>query len=229
MNIKIPKELSEELLKITLNTVEFGNTKGEDKDLLHIVKPNFQMDYSAVDNNHTLFYKDEDNKTDHLFITPRGFINGLVTGSNTLFFEVLYDGLLEGTCISFLEDYTDQFITYKLLKALIGCAERDYKQAKNHKNPEKKIKWALEYANIVLKSLGGDALKEPCLSKDYIRYIRDRLNQTYQEGGVLFSVPSEVFIEIMTKENYIEFYQGCFGGDTIPISKLYYDNWSEDK
>lgn len=225
MNIKIPKEIADVLLTKTLHTIEFGNVKGEDTDLLHIVVPNHQMDISSVDNNHTLFYKDEENKTDHLFITPRGFLQGIVTGSNTLFFEVLCDGLLRGTCLEFLEQYTTDFMTYKLMKAFIGCSERDFTQAKKHKEPEKKLKWSLEYVNMVSRSLGKSSVDLTLLNREYIRYIRDELNSDYEKGEILFSLPVEQYTEITSVLNFIK---KC-NINEVNLEQYYYNTWSENK
>lgn len=226
MNIKIPKEISDILLHNTLDTIEFGNVSGEDSDLLHIVIPNPNMDAGAVDNNHSLFYKDTENNTDHLFITPRGFINGIITGSNTLFFEVLADGLLQGTCLEFLEEYTEDFITYKLMKAFIGCAGRDFKQASKHKEKDKKLKWSLEYTNLVSRSLGLGIIDLPLLDKEYIGYVRDSLNKTYENNDILFSIPTFVYLELVGKMKRIPCRDNHLDVD---LGSYYYNTWSENK
>ena len=223
MNIKITKEISQILLHNTLDTVEFGNTSGKDRDLLHIVIPNPTMDQGMVDINHSLFYKDVENEVDHIYITPRGFINGIVTGSNTLFFEVLCDGLLEGTCLEFLEDHIGDFMTYKLMKAFIGCAGRDFKQANKHKEKDKKLKWALEYTNIVSRSLGLGIICPEVLDKEYISYIRDSLNASYESGVINFSVPVDVYTELVRKVKRVP----CRDNHLcVDLSPYYYNSWS---
>jgi len=226
MNIKITKEVSAILLHNTLDTLEFGNTSGEDRDLLHIVIPNPSMDQGMVDVNHSLFYKDVENKVDHIYITPRGFINGIITGSNTLFFEVLCDGLLAGTCLEFLEDHIEDFMTYKLMKAFIGVAKRDYKQSSKHKEKDKKLKWALEYTNMVRRSLGESLLDINLLDEECIGYVRDSLNEAYEEGEINFSVPVQVYIEVVRKVNRIPCRNNHLCVDLTPY---YYNTWSENK
>ena len=226
MNIKISKEISEVLLHNTLDTLEFGNTSGKDRDLLHIVIPNPSMDQGMVDINHSLFYKDVEHNVDHIYITPRGFINGIITGSNTLFFEVLCDGLLEGTCLEFLEEHIADFMTYKLMKAFIGCAGRDFKQANKHKEKDKKLKWALEYTNIVSRSLGLGIICPQLLDKEYISYIRDSLNESYESGGINFSIPVGVYTELVRKVKRVP----CRDNHLcVDLSPYYYNCWSENK
>lgn len=223
MNIKITKEISEVLLQNTLDTLEFGNTSGEDKDLLHIVIPNPSMDQGIVDINHSLFYKDIENHVDHIYITPRGFINGIITGSNTLFFEVLCEGLLSGTCLEFLEEYIEDFMTYKLMKAFTGIAKRDYKQSHKHKERDKKLKWALEYTNLVRRSLGEDLITPQLLNEECIGYVRDSLNAAYEDNEINFSVPAEVYIEIIRKVKRIPYRDNHF---CVDLSLYYYNCWS---
>jgi hypothetical protein len=227
MNIKITKEISEVLLHNTLDTLEFGNTSGKDRDLLHIVIPNPSMDQGMVDINHSLFYKDTENEIDHIYITPRGFVNGIITGSNTLFFEVLCDGLLEGTCLEFLEEYIEAFMTYKLMKAFIGIALRDLKQSRKPTADQfKKEKWSLDYTNMVRKFLGEDTTTFGGLSKDSIGYVRDLLNEAYEDGDINFSVPVDIYTELLRKVERINSRDNRF---CVDLSPYYYNTWSENK
>lgn len=225
MNIKINRYAKYLLLEHTVSTIQFGNIQGEDTDLLHIVIPNVQMDCVPVDNNHTLFYKDTEENTDHLFITPRGFINGLVTGANTLFYEILQEGKLELTCLDFLSKYKDDFISYKLLKAFIGCSQRDFKQASNHKDKEKKIKWSLVYLNLVREKLGLETVDKAELNMNIIKSTREYLNVCHQNHSLPFSVDINVFEKIL---KHLSLVRVLDIPQLYSIPLYYYNNWSED-
>ena len=154
MNIKITKEHSDLLLKHTTDRILFGSEDGEDKDWLCVVKPNIHMDAALHNRDHFLFYKGEG--VDYLFATPRCLINGLITGTSTLLYELLLEGKLKETNLSFIEDYAKKSLaTQKLAKAFIGCAQRDLKQSKFLEGDKKtkKLKWVSIYYNIVVEML----------------------------------------------------------------------------
>lgn len=154
MNIKIDYEFHNTLQKYVLERIEFGDSKGDDTDLLCVVSPNMQMDGALVNNNHFFFYKDEENKVDYIYATPRCLVDGLITGSSTLLFELL----MRDVTPKFFHKYFQycgmhDLINQKLGKAIIGCAQRDFKQMKklsSHKDKEKKLKWAVVYTNWLI-------------------------------------------------------------------------------
>lgn len=153
MNIKIDESFHLKLQKYLLERIEFGNPKGTDTDLLCIVSPNIQMDV-GVNNNHFFFYKDEEEGVDYVYATPRCLVDGLITGSSTLLFELLMRDITP----KFFEPFFVQcgmydLINQKLGKAIIGCAQRDFKQMKklsSFKDKEKKLKWAVIYTDWLI-------------------------------------------------------------------------------
>ena len=112
------------------------------------------------------------------------------------------------------------------MKAFIGCAGRDYKQADKHKEKDKKLKWALEYTNKVSRSLGLGVIIPQLLDKDYIRYVRDSLNESYERGDINFSVPVETYTELVRKVKRVPCRDNHF---CVDLSHYYYNCWSENK
>lgn len=223
MNIKIDKELFKSLLSNTRRTIQFGNIDGEDTDLLHILPCNKQMDISITDNNHILFYKDTDTNTDHLFVTERGFVQGIITGSCTLFYELLVEGKLEGSVLGYLIKYKADFITYKLLKGFIGQAERDLKQSSSHKNHLKKLYWATKYTNMVRVNIGLPEI-DGDINKGTIKNTRKLLTDKYQQGEILFSIDEDVFKEL---QDYLSNFKTLDLPELNKVQSYYYDNWRE--
>lgn len=184
MNIKIDESFHLELQKYVLERIEFGNPKGSDTDLLCVVSPNIQMDGSLVNNNHFFFYKDEENKTDYLYATPRCLVDGLITGSSTLLFELLMRNITP----SFFEPFFAEagmydLINQKLGKAVIGCAQRDFKQMKklsSFDDKRKKLKWAVLYTNWLInyfQTTGKELDIEGKGLEDVMSEIRSNLHQ----------------------------------------------------
>jgi len=224
VNIKIDKEMHEQLNKQTLgdNTIEFGNLNGKDTDLLHIVCPNIQMDACIHNRDHFLFYKCEETNTDHLYITPRGAVNALITGSNTLIYEMLREGQFKGTLLDFLHDLRiEQFHTYKLVKALLGVAERDLKQSRSHKDPEKKLLWSKHYYNISRSIIieQGIPLSYPQVFNTInIKYARTR--------AITLPKTIDDFV-YMYLQSYLERYTMLDIKELEGVAHYYFSNWKE--
>ncbi len=153
MNIKISKAHRDLLLQHTTDHILFGSSDGEDKDWLCIVEPNTAMDAALHNRDHFLFYKDEEIKEDFLFATPRCLINGMITGTSTLLYELLVEGKLRDTSLDLLCNAELKiFCTQKLAKAFVGVAQRDLKQCAKLEGQErvKKLGWVETYVDIVL-------------------------------------------------------------------------------
>lgn len=226
MNIKLQSDLQRDLLlKQCYHTIEFGNPTGNDKDYLHIVKPNVQMDAALHNRDHFLFYKDEKDKVDHLFATPRMIASSIITGSSDLPYLLFTRGLFNH--VKYLEPLhtgrTKSFMTYKVVKCLTGCAERDLKQSKSHLYPNKKLFWADKYyqmaVDIVVKH--SDELENENISActiDNIRKVRKIAHQV---------VPRALSVDVANS-----LYHRC--KDDIDdlrtldfVSELYYSQWKE--
>lgn len=159
MNIKISKEDSIILDKYTVSSIIFGSKTGNDTDVLNIVASNSAMDSCVVNRDHFLFYKDAGNNVDKLYATKRCIINGLITGSSDLPYKMLSNGMFHDTALSFLHDYDiSTFETSKLVKCLLGCAERDMKQSGSHKEKDKKLFWSNEYYKIAKRILADNGI-----------------------------------------------------------------------
>tara|TARA_R110002126_G_scaffold34517_1_gene106801 strand:- start:1941 stop:2591 length:651 start_codon:yes stop_codon:yes gene_type:complete len=154
VNIKIGRELCDKLLNNTKSKVLFGSEGGEDKDYLCILPPNIQMDCAFHNRDHFLFFKDEELKIDYLFATPRCLLNGVVTGSSPLLYQLMAEGKFRPneTWNTFS---CGNFITHKLAKSFLGIAKRDLKQSKRLRGAKlaKKLLWVDRYRNIVTDML----------------------------------------------------------------------------
>jgi hypothetical protein len=152
MNIKIDRELCDRLLNNTKSKVLFGSEDGEDKDYLCILPPNIQMDCAFHNRDHFLFFKDEELKIDYLFATPRCLVNGIVTGSSTLLYELIINGKLNNS--RYIEKLANfggrQFITHRLAKSFLGIAKRDFKQSNIF---NRKMFWVENYKDIITDML----------------------------------------------------------------------------
>ena len=229
MNIKIDKEMQEALSTCVLDsdTIEFGSLNGQDTDLLHIVYPNPQMDSCIHNRDHFLFYKCEETNTDHLYITPRGAVNALITGSSTLIYEILVEGKFKDTSLDFLHEMNiKSFHTYKLVKALLGVAERDLKQSLSHKEPEKKLLWVKNYYTLALEVLerqGITIIKAPRLGCQGVRL----LDIKYARNKAL-ELSKTVRLDVF---NYLQDNLNSLGqanrNNLRKIAKFYFNNWKE--
>lgn len=226
MNIKI-SEFDLPLLDYHTQTyIEFGSQGGEDTDLLGIINPNPYMDGCLHNRDHFLFCKTDD--TDYLFATPRMIVNALVTGSSDLLYKLLVQGKLQGTeRLNKLSHLGIQpFQHYRMAKCLLGCAERDIKQSKDHKYYDKKIYWANYYTVLVHDMLNThkidfdeEVINNEGLntSKMYLRYLRDvikKLPKTVPDWCV------DSLHEICIMDFFID-------DNLKKVSHYYFDNWKE--
>lgn len=154
MNIKIDREFKAFLDSCVEEKILFGSEDGEDRDWLCIVTPNIQMDSVLHNRDHFFFYKDEAANEDFVYATPRSLVNGILTGSST----ILYEMMKEDKIPTFFKPFFTQcglydLMTQKLCKALLGVAQRDYKQAQKlsiNYDRRKKLYWADKYTKWVL-------------------------------------------------------------------------------
>lgn len=147
MMIKITKEQFSLLEQYELSRYEFGTKGGADTDYLCVVQPNVQMDCS-FNNDHLLFYKDEENKVDYLVCTPRMILHSIINGNCDLFYHMLYQNMFSYGVMGFLDTYDiEEFHSKRMFKSLLGVAKRDLKQLKKLRDKErfKKASWVVQY------------------------------------------------------------------------------------
>lgn len=147
MMIKITKEQFCLLEQYELSRYEFGTRNGNDTDYLCVVQPNVQMDCS-FNNDHLLFYKDEENKVDYLICTPRMILHSIINGNCDLFYHMLYQNMFSYGIMQFLSTYDiEEFHSKRMFKSLLGVAKRDLKQLKKLRDKElfKKASWVVQY------------------------------------------------------------------------------------
>ena len=154
MNIIIDEKTHLGLQNFVINTIEFGSAmKGtaninSDHDYLHIISPSSAWAQSPVNTHHLLQYKSED--ADHIYCTPDNFVKCLLDGDSTIFHEMLRYGALDKTCLGFLRSF--KFEHYKTLRAYLGIARRDLKEAtklfnKDERKALKKLQFAADAYN----------------------------------------------------------------------------------
>lgn len=192
MNIKVDARKKWFLDYYTKEYIDFGSVGGKDQDKLGIIPPNVYMDSSLHNRDHFLFYKDEKNSVDYLYATPRLIVNALMTGSSDLPYKMLRLGMFKDTSLNWLHlQGVARFQNFKTAKMLLGVAERDLKQVKAHKEPEKKLKWAETYLGFVLEmmphleevDLGEDLLtKVKTLRTEHIKHLPKFMNHVYFES-----------------------------------------------
>ena len=219
MNIKITYNQFMLLTEEKYITIEYGSTSGEDKDFLHIIPTNSQMDGCIHNRNHFLFYKDEKNKHDNLFATPRMIFNSLVTGSNDLCYKLLKEGLLSNIKV-FSEISVESFNHYKNAKMLLGIAERDLKQSQRHKDPLKKIKWSNIYYKWVCDMVEKESLPyNENITIDKIRELRV-LCKTRLKSTVELPIVNKISYDIYTED-----FKNIPSLGFVP--EIYFKNWRD--
>jgi hypothetical protein len=186
------------------------------------VEPNIQMDGALHNNDHFFFYKDETNGEDFVYATPRCLINGLVTGSSTILFEIIASNKKLPEFMYSILNFIGigELYSYKLAKSLIGVAQRDYKQAKKLSGDErlKKIKWSTAYAEWV-----QDMLEYFSVSFE----TGDDLEQQYKN----MREASKQLPNCVEPYVFRHMSKYCVGAKDIPELELaqvyYYNNWRE--
>lgn len=140
MNIHFTdKELFETLKKHSIVKVQIGshlygfNNEKSDIDYLYIHPRPVQMKDSYLWEHHQLQYKEDG--IDHIFTDLPTFIRNILTGDSTINFEVLHE--LEGTALDSLYDARYKFYSYNVIRAYLGLARRDMKDAEP-KNGDKR-------------------------------------------------------------------------------------------
>lgn len=226
MNIKVSESDLCLLDYHTQTYIEFGNEQGEDTDLLGIINPNPYMDGCLHNRDHFLFCKS--GEIDFLFTTPRTIVNALVTGSSDLPYKLLVQGKLQGMkSLNKLSNLGIQpFQHYRMAKCLLGCANRDLKQSKGHKDYDKKMYWANYYTVLVHDMLNTyninffeEVINNEWLntSKMYLRYLRDRIKELPK------NVPDwcvDSLHEICIMDFFVD--------DNLKrVSRYYFDNWKD--
>ncbi len=148
MNIHFTdKELFEKLKSATITKVLIGShmygtqNSASDIDYLYIYATSENELNSFIKVHHQLQYKE--NGIDHNFVSLHNFLHNCLNGDSTINFEVINSTSLIGTDIEFLYNYRKTFLTYTIIRSLLGLARRDSKHffsAKTEYDKEKKLK-----------------------------------------------------------------------------------------
>jgi len=225
MMIKITKEQFLLLEQYELSRYEFGTKNGADTDYLCVVQPNIQMDCS-FNNDHLLFYKDEENKVDYLVCTPRMILHSIINGNCDLFYHMLYQNMFSYGVMQFLGTYDiEQFYSKRMFKSLLGVAKRDLKQLKKLGDEQKfkKASWVVQYIMYLNDILFKQGIDVP-LSSDH--------NKTLQDiGSHIDDIRKLMGDDIVHDLSINEFLDQEYGVSDLRslefVKHLYYGEWSK--
>lgn len=141
MNIYINKDEFNELKKYTIGEYQFGsvlyglNKQNSDIDILHLYNSPKEwketLDFYNI--NHQFQYKDIENNIDNIFTSVEQFWKNLTTGDSTINCDIfLFNEDFNG---AFDAEYRLKFVrTYRILKAYLGFAKRDFKKVTEGKH-----------------------------------------------------------------------------------------------
>lgn len=129
--------------------VEFGSNlyglknKDSDTDIM-LIYLDSEFDRSSCFKNHHQFqYKDVDNNIDYIICSLSGFIKNLCSGDSTINVEIVQSGVFKNhEQLFFLDEYKDDFLTYKVVKSFLGLSKRDltdYNKQKTIRDKNKAI------------------------------------------------------------------------------------------
>lgn len=134
MNIHFKNiELLETLQKATLVEIEVGSAlygvknADSDTDILCIYVPSYNKLHSFLDLHHTLQYKDEASNTDYIFEDLYTFIQNILSGDSSVYFEALHTETLKNSVLGYLYENRTNFYNYNIVKAYAGFCKRDRK------------------------------------------------------------------------------------------------------
>lgn len=116
------------------------NNENSDIDYLYIYATSEKELFSPIRVHHQLQYKEND--VDHIFVSYHTFIRNLLSGDSTINFELIFSDSLKETPLSFLNDMKESFITYTIIRAYLGFANRDvrfYNRCKNDYEMNKQL------------------------------------------------------------------------------------------
>lgn len=215
-NIKISKELADQLISESIEHYDFGTPKskgGHDIDRVYIM-PNYDWWVGCVVNSHHwLHYKS--NEVDYLFTTQSHFARAIIEGSSHVPMEVLFcnaddEGYHK---ISFLPygHVSEFFKTFKMMKCYLGLMRKDIKQYNEYiikgGNEKAKKKWMFILAggNMVSGGLLGESAfkaedfnfeeKSPLIIHDQLRL---ELNKQAKAGKIpsIYSGWDDVLLDL---------------------------------
>jgi hypothetical protein len=225
MMIKITKEQFLLLEQYELSRYEFGTKNGADTDYLCVVQPNIQMDCS-FNNDHLLFYKDEENKVDYLVCTPRMILHSIINGNCDLFYHMLFQNMFSYGVMQFLSTYDiEQFHSKRMFKSLLGVAKRDLKQLRklNEREYFKKLSWVVQY----IEYLHGILYKQGI----NVTFSNDYKNTLEDIGFHIDNVRKLMSDELIYDLSHNEFLDQEYGVSDLCsldfVKDLYYGEWSK--
>lgn len=96
-----------------------------DEDYIFIYRPSVYEKNNFFFLHHQLQYNDNVNNRDYIFTSINSFIHNMINGDSTINFELLQSGLFEGTPLSFLNGYKEDFKNFSITRSFLGMARRD--------------------------------------------------------------------------------------------------------
>lgn len=124
-------------MKHSLGVFSYGSslfglsTQGSDHDYLIVYQP-FKNELCSLHEPSMNIIIKKDN-TDYVFVNIKNFVLNLLSGEQTIYFEIIHSRQCEGTVLEFLAKNSDKFYTYNTLRSYLGYMKRDLKYAKDSK------------------------------------------------------------------------------------------------
>jgi predicted nucleotidyltransferase len=232
------------IVKTIIGSRMYGvNNANSDYDYLNIY---LDYNYSFYWENHLLQFKEEN--IDNIFSDLKVFIRNLLSGDNTINFELIYSGQFKNTDLEFLEEFKEDLINYNTLRAYIGLARRDLKKFTSTKNLKKLAhcfrgylfaRQLLEEKNLDIymngKVFNGiDNDKEIYLAilngndelkyylKELVLNLRERINKEFENGNInkIMSIKKLKKLDDYVKSIYKK-YENTF--NEIDYGDVYYN------
>lgn len=192
MNLLVEKSTYDEIVRKNLEImhVNFGSaarneaTADSDTDTLMFIRRSDVWAQSPFYTHHLLQYKDVESNRDIIICTVQSFVKGLIDGDSTVFIEILRNGWLEHTELTYLHRNMKMFSTYRMARALIGTAERDIKEctklfSKDPRKSTKKYKFAIDGLKMAIEVMQERWPSAAIDAADYIPDVSVSRSDTY--------------------------------------------------
>lgn len=101
------------------------HTLDSDHDYLYIYATSENELNSFITTHHQLQYKEDG--IDYNFVSLHSFLKNTLNGDSTINFEVINSDALIGTELEFLNENKKSFLTYTMVRSMLGLARRDIK------------------------------------------------------------------------------------------------------
>lgn len=114
------------IVKCVVGSHMYGtNTETSDIDFLFVYATSENELNSFITTHHQLQYKEDG--IDYNFVSLHSFLKNTLNGDSTINFEVINSDALIGTELEFLNENKKSFLTYTMVRSMLGLARRDIK------------------------------------------------------------------------------------------------------